>query len=83
MLRWREMSAVRKAFFFICILCVVAGIILLVLDTMNIGARIDIFEDIVDCIFWLSVGIVFWKKGTLYPIICFIGSGLNLIFIFI
>lgn len=82
-MKWDEMSIFRKAVFIIWILCLTAGITLTILDAMDILASIDILEDIIDCFFWLSAGIVYWKKKSLFPIVCFILSGLNLIFVFV
>ena len=49
----------------------------------DILASIDILEDIIDCVSFLSLGIAFWKKESMFPIICFIMSGLQFICIFL
>ena len=82
-MEWSKMSVFRKVAFIVGILCFIAGITFTILDVMDILTDTDMIEDILDCIFWLSLGIAFWEKEYLYPILCFILSGLKLIFIFI
>ena len=82
-MKWNEMTGFRKVSFILCILCLITGITLTILDAVDILASIDILEDIIDCVFWLSAGIVFWKKESLFPIICFIMSGLQFVCIFL
>ncbi len=82
-MNWGELSVFRKVVFIIWILCLITGIALTILDVEEILASIEILEDVIDCVFWLSAGIVSWKKESLFPIVCFILSGLNLICVFI
>ena len=82
-MKWDEMTGFRKVSFILCILCLIAGLTLTFLDAVDVLASIDILEDILDCVFWLSLGLAFWKKQSLLPIVCFIASGLQLICVFI
>lgn len=82
-MKWSNLSGFRKVVGIFCILCLIAGLSLTVLDIMDILPRIDMLEDIIDCIFWLSAGIVCWKKESLFPIVCFVMSGLQLICVFL
>ena len=82
-MKWKEMTVFRKVAVILWILCIITGLTLTILDVAGILASIDILEDIIDCVFWLSAGIAFWKKESLFPIACFIVSGLQLICVFI
>ncbi len=82
-MEWSKMSVFRKVAFIVGILCLIAGITFTILNVMDILTDTDMIEDILDCIYWLSLGIVFWEKKRLFPIICFVLSGFELIFIFI
>ena len=82
-MKWNEMTGFRKVSFILWILCLITGLTLTILDAVDILASIDILEDIIDCAFWLSAGIAFWKKESLFPITCFIMSGLQFICIFL
>ena len=78
-----KMSVFRKVIFVIWVLYVLAATTFTILDTTGVLTGIDMLEDINDCVLWLLTGIVFWEKERLFPIICFVFSGLKLIFIFI
>ena len=82
-MNWNEITGFRKVFFVLLALCFVAGISLTILDITGVLGSIDILEDIIDCVFWLSAGITFWKKKSLFPILCFATCGLKLICVFI
>ena len=78
-----KMSVFRKVIFVIWVLYVLAATTFTILDATGVLTGIDMLEDINDCVLWLLTGIVFWEEGRLFPIFCFIFSGLKLIFIFI
>ena len=82
-MKWNEMTGFRKVSIILCILCLTTGITLTVLDVAGILASIDILEDIIDCVFYLSAGIAIWKKESLLPIICFIMSALQFVCVFL
>lgn len=82
-MKWSEMTGFHKAAFFLCVLCLIAGLTLTILDAVDVLASIEILEDVIDCVFWLSAGIAFWKEKSPVPIVCFVMSGLRLICIFI
>ena len=82
-MKWSEMTAFRKVVFIVWMLCLIAGLTLTILDLLDILTGMDMLEDIIDCAFWLSAGIVYYKKEQLFPILCFVMAGLNLICIFI
>ena len=77
------MTGFRKVAFILWVLCLITGLTLTILEAVDILASIDILEDIIDCVFLLSWGIVFWKKESLFPIICFVMSGLKFICVFL
>ena len=77
------MTGFRKVSFILWSLCIITGLTLTILDAVDILASIDILEDIIDCALWLFAGIAFWKKGSPFPITCFIMSGLQFICIFL
>ena len=82
-MKWSNLSCFRKVFSILCGLCLMVGLSLTVLNIMDILPRMDMLEDIIDCIFWLSAGIVCWEKEALFPIICFGMSGLQLLCVFL
>ena len=82
-MKWSNLNGFRIIVFILYVLCLIAGLSLTILDIVNILPRIDMLEDIIDCIFWLSAGILFWKKESLLPIVCFVMSGLQLICVFL
>ena len=82
-MKWKEMTLLRKLALILCVLCAITALSLTILDTMGILASIDILEDLIDCIFWLASGVAFWKKKSLFPIVCFVMAGLNLICLFL
>ena len=77
------MIGFRKVVLILGILCAIAGFSLTILDITGALASIDILEDVINCVSYLSLGIAFWKKESLFPIICFIMAGLQLICVFI
>ena len=82
-MKWNEMTGFRKVVFILGILFAIARLTLTILDVVDILASIDILEDIIGCVSFLSLGIAFWKKESMFPIICFIMSGLQFICIFL
>ncbi len=83
-MKWKEMTVFRKLALILCVLCAITALSLTILDAMGVLASIDILEDLIDCIFSLASGVAFWKKKSLlFPIVCFVMAGLNLICLFI
>ena len=82
-MKWNEMFGIRKLVFVIAILCFIAGCVLTILNVMDVLARMDWLEDILDGVAWLSLGIACRKKGSAFSILCFVMSGLNLICFFL
>lgn len=82
-MKWNEITGVRKGVLILCVLCAIAGFTLTILDIMNVLESVDIIEDVIDCVFWLSAGCAFWKKKSLFPIICFAMAGLKFICVFL
>ena len=82
-MNWSEMSVFRKVAFIVGFLCLIVATTFTILNLMDILTDTDMIEDILDCIFWLSLGIACWEKGRLYPIFCLVFSGIKFIFLFI
>ena len=82
-MKWKEITGFRKVFFLLFVLCFIAGLSLTILDIIGVVESIDILEEIIDCVFWLSAGITVWKKKSLFPIVCFVMFGLKLIGVFL
>jgi hypothetical protein len=77
-LNFKEMPKFRRIVFLVGIFSFLAGTILTFLDVIGPLHDIDWLKDILDCTFWLSIGITFWKKEMIFSIICFALFGLNL-----
>ena len=77
-LNFKEMPKFRRIVFLVGIFSFLAGTILTFLDVIGPLHGIDWLKDILDCTFWLSIGITFWKKEMIFSIICFALFGLNL-----
>lgn len=80
---WKEQTRMCKIAFIVGILSFFANIALTVLNMMGVMASIDWLKDILDCVFWLSIGIAFLKKELFFSIICFALTGLNLYLLFL
>ena len=75
-MNWKELPKFRKVVFLVGILCFFTGIMLTVLDLLNVIASINWLSDILDCGFWLSIGIVFWGRDYFFSIVSFALCGL-------
>ena len=80
---WKEQPKLSKIAFLVGILCLFTSIALTVLNMMGLLSSIDWLNDILDCGFWLSIGIAFLKKELVFSIICFAAAGLYLYFLFL
>ncbi len=78
---WKEQPKLSKIAFLVGISCFFVSIALTALNMMGVQANFDWLKDILDCGFWLSIGIAFLKKELLFAIICFAATGLNLYFL--
>ena len=80
---WKEMTVFRRVMFVLFILCVIAEFTLTVLNFAGVLESVDILEAIIDCVFWLSACIAFWKKKSLFSILCLTMLGLQIICVII
>ena len=82
-LNWKELPKFRKIVFLVGILCFFIGVVLTALKLMHVIAGIEWLNDILDCGFWLSIGVVFWGKDYFFSIVSFVLCGLNAIGFFL
>ena len=82
-MKGNKMTVCRKVAFVVWILSLIVGLTLTILDAVDILTGMDMLEDIIDCVFWLSAGVAYLEKERLFPIVCFILAGLNLFCVFI
>ena len=80
---WKEQTKLSKVTFLIGILCFFASIAITVLNTMGLLTSVNWLGDILDCGFWLAIGIAFLKQGPIFPIICFALTALNVYLLFL
>ena len=77
-----EMTVSQMIAGILSVLCLIAGLVLTILDAENVLNNAAVVEDIMDFLFWLFTGIAFWKKGSLFPIFCFVRCALSFVLIF-
>ena len=80
---WKEQPKMSRIAFLVGMACFFASIALTVLNMMGVLAGLDWLKDILDCGFWLSIGVAFVKKELLFSIISFALAGLFLYFFFL
>ena len=80
---WKEMTVFRRVMFVLFILCAIAEFTLSVLNFAGVLESVDILEDIINCVVWLSACIAFWKKKSLFSIFCLTMLGLQIICVII
>ena len=82
-MNFKELPKFQKIVFLVGILCFFAGTALTVLKMFNVIAGINWLNDILDCGFWLSIGIVFWGKDYFFSIVSFALCGLSAVGFFL